>query len=116
MQPARRRHRRLPLPLAAVVTPLQSGATPTRCHSVDVSASGVLLACVGVTGRVKVSLQLPDGRGRLEVFGTVVRHDPGRTAVQFTDVDRRTEAALQGLASPTALVPSGARSASASAG
>lgn len=92
-----RRHRRVSLPLAAIVTPLDGTTPAMRTHSVDVSESGVMLACVGLSGAVKVALTVPGSRDRLVLTGTVVRTEPGRTAVTFTALASRELQALRKL-------------------
>lgn len=91
----RRSATRRPVPLAASIRPAAGGPlTPT--HSVDLSVDGVLLSCVGFSGRVVVGLSVP-GTGRLRLDGVVTRQEPGRTAVQFRDLspsDRRHLASI----------------------
>lgn len=86
------------MPLAAIVTPLDGSAPAMRTHSVDVSESGVMLACVGLTGALKIALTIPGNRDRLVLTGTVVRTEPGRTAVAFTALAPREVQALRKLA------------------
>lgn len=86
-----------------MVTPTDGSSPAVRTHSVDVSESGVMLACVGLSGTVRVSLSLPGGNGRLVAHGTVVRTEPGRTAVTFTNLSARDAQALRKLSAGHAL-------------
>jgi hypothetical protein len=96
----RRRHPRFRIALQASVRVLgEPDRPPVLTHSIDMSTGGLLLACVGVRGRVTVTLQLPDRTGRLEVTADVVRAEPGRTAVEFTALDSRQRAIITRLAS-----------------
>lgn len=81
-----------------MVTPTDGSAPATRTHSVDVSESGVMLACVGLTGNVRIALTIPGNRDRLILTGTVVRSEPGRTAVTFTALSPRELQTLRRLA------------------
>ena len=90
------------VPLAATIAPADGSAPPTRTHTVDISESGVMLACVGLTGTVKVVLTLPGG-SRLVVHGTVVRTEPGRTAVSFAGLGGRELQALRKVAAAQAI-------------
>jgi hypothetical protein len=100
----RRRARRMALPLAATVTSSDASQPPVRTHSVDLSQDGVLLACIGLEGQVRVSLQLPGGAGRIDAVGEVARSEPGRTAVRFTHIASGERQLLkQLLAAPAAV-------------
>jgi hypothetical protein len=85
------------------VTPTDGSSPAVRTHTVDVSESGVMLACVGLTGTVRVSISMPGGTGRLVALGTVVRQEPGRTAVNFVGLPARDAQALRRLSAGHAL-------------
>lgn len=56
-----------------------------------------MLACVGLKGTVRVQLTLPGSRDRLSLTGTIVRTEPGRTAVAFVALSSRETQALRRL-------------------
>jgi hypothetical protein len=95
----KRRHVRLSVSLDAVATPLaadgvDAGAT-VEAATLDVSAGGVLLACGGLSGRVRVALELPGSAGVVEAIGTVVRSDATRTAIAFLALPAEDQAMLE---------------------
>jgi c-di-GMP-binding flagellar brake protein YcgR len=95
----RRRARRVRIALQAKVRLLdQPDRPPLLTHSVDLSTGGMLLACVGISGRVQISVQLPDRGGRLDVTANVVRTEPGRTGVEFYALDARQRQTIARLA------------------
>lgn len=93
----RRRYERRRIPVPTDVTPVARDAETLRTHSVDLSLDGVLLACVGLEGHVRLALQGPGGGAKVHLTGKVVRTEPGRTAVQFSGVGDQERTALKRL-------------------
>ncbi len=86
------------LPLAACNAASNlSGAAPVIPTGMPVT--GEVLG----TGSVRVALTLPGGAGKLVAVGTVVRQEPGRTAVTFTNLSSRDQQSLRKLAAGHAL-------------
>jgi PilZ domain len=93
-----RRFVRLAVGLPIDVTPLtDSGADagPTEImQTVDISAGGVLLNRVGLSGAVRIELSLPGGHGTVNASGRVVRNVAGGSGVHFDDIDAESKQML----------------------
>jgi hypothetical protein len=94
----KRRHVRLSVALDAVATPVgddgDDAGSSVASTTLDVSAGGVLLACGGLSGRVRVVLELPGSAGTIEAVGTVVRSSQTRTAIAFLALPAEDQAML----------------------
>lgn len=95
----KRRHVRLAVRLSAAATPLAddgSDAGPTvHAETLDVSAGGVRLACGGLSGRVRVAVELPGTAGTVEGVGVVARSGTAHTAVSFVLLAADHQAVLE---------------------
>ena len=85
-QSDKRQHVRLAVRLPALATPLDAaGRTtpgpPLTCRTVDVSAGGTLLDCGGLSGAVRVAIELPGTAGTVQAQGQVARGTSAVTAV-----------------------------------
>jgi hypothetical protein len=98
-QSDKRQHVRLAVRLPALATPLDgeghdAGATVT-CQTVDVSAGGTLLGCGGLSGAVRVAIELPGTAGTVQAVGEIARGTPTVTAVCFTQVQPADQVLLE---------------------
>jgi hypothetical protein len=89
-----RKFGRLAVKLAVAVTPLtddgREAGPAEEMHTVDISAGGVLLDRQGMSGVVRVTLELPGGFGELTASGRVVRNVPAGSGVSFEGLDEAT--------------------------
>jgi PilZ domain len=96
-----RRFARLAVNLPVAVTPLTDDgreAGPTEeMRTVDISAGGVMLDRQGMSGMVRVALELPGGFGELTASGRVVRNVPAGSGVSFEGLDEATVERLDGF-------------------
>jgi hypothetical protein len=93
-----RRFVRLAVGLPIEVTPLtdagdQAGPAETM-QTVDISAGGVLLDRLNLSGTVRVSLDLPGGHGTVSATGRVVRNVADGSGVNFDDIDGESQKML----------------------
>jgi hypothetical protein len=93
-----RRFVRLAVGLPIEVTPLtddgaDAGPAVTM-QTVDISAGGVLLDRLGLSGGVRVSLELPGGHGMVQATGRVVRNVADGSGVNFDDIDDESQKML----------------------
>jgi hypothetical protein len=93
-----RRFVRLAVGLPIEVTPLtesgaEAGATETM-QTVDISAGGVLLDRLGLSGSVRVELDLPGGHGTVRATGHVVRNVADGSGVHFDEIDADSQKML----------------------
>jgi hypothetical protein len=96
-----RRFVRLAVSLPIAVTPLtddgsEGGAVETM-QTVDISAGGVLLDRRGMSGAVRVELDLPGGHGTVTATGRVVRNVADGSGVNFDAIDADTQKTLDGF-------------------
>jgi len=96
-----RRFVRLAVSLPIAVTPLtddgsEAGAVETM-QTVDISAGGVLLDRRGMSGAVRVELDLPGGHGTVTATGRVVRNVADGSGVNFDAIDADTQKTLDGF-------------------
>ena len=98
-QSDKRRHVRLAVRLDAVATPLDAAGadagSTVQCQTVDVSAGGTLLGCGGLTGAVRVAIELPGTAGVVEARGTVARSTATESGVRFTQVQPQDQELLE---------------------
>jgi PilZ domain len=96
-----RKFARLTVALPVAVTPLTDDgreAGPAEgMRTVDISAGGVLVDRQGMSGVVRVSLELPGGFGELTASGRVVRNVPAGSGVSFEGLDVATVERLDGF-------------------
>jgi PilZ domain len=96
-----RRFARLAVSLPVAVTPLTDDGRdvgPTEeMRTVDISAGGVMLDRQGMSGMVRVTLELPGGFGELTASGRVVRNVPAGSGVSFEGLDEVTVERLDGF-------------------
>jgi c-di-GMP-binding flagellar brake protein YcgR len=96
-----RRFVRLNCTLPILVTPLtddggEAGPQETM-QTVDISAGGVLLDRKGLSGAVRVDLDLPGGHGSITANGRIVRNVSDGSGVSFDDIDAETQQTLDGF-------------------
>ena len=96
-----RRFVRLAVSLPIAVTPLtddgdEAGEVETM-QTVDISAGGVLLDRRGMSGAVRVELDLPGGHGNVTASGGVVRNVADGSGVNFDSIDAETQKTLDGF-------------------
>jgi hypothetical protein len=96
-----RRFVRLAVSLPIAVTPLtddgdEAGEVETM-QTVDISAGGVLLDRRGMSGAVRVELDLPGGHGNVTASGRVVRNVADGSGVNFDSIDAETQKTLDGF-------------------
>jgi hypothetical protein len=89
-----RKFSRLSVGLPVSVTPLtedgsDAGPAEEMC-TVDISAGGVLLDRQGMSGGVRVVLDLPGGFGTVTASGRVVRNIPAGSGVSFEGLEADT--------------------------
>jgi hypothetical protein len=93
-----RRFVRLAVGLPIEVTPLTDAgdeAGPAEVmQTVDISAGGVLLDRLNLSGAVRVSLDLPGGHGTVSATGRVVRNVADGSGVNFDDIDGESQKML----------------------
>jgi hypothetical protein len=96
-----RKFARLAVALPVAVTPLTDDGRETgpaeEMRTVDISAGGVLLDRQGMSGAVRVSVELPGGFGELTASGRVVRNVPAGSGVSFEGLDEATVERLDGF-------------------
>jgi hypothetical protein len=96
-----RRFVRLAVSLPISVTPLsEDGAEAGEVeamNTVDISAGGVLLDRKGMSGAVRVELDLPGGHGTVVASGRVVRNVADGSGVNFDAIDADTQKTLDGF-------------------
>jgi PilZ domain len=93
-----RRFVRLAVALPIDVTPLtddgaDAGPVETM-QTVDISAGGVLLDRLGLSGGVRVELELPGGHGTVQATGRVVRNVADGSGVNFDHIDDESQRML----------------------
>jgi hypothetical protein len=66
-------------------------------NTVDISAGGVLLDRKGMSGAVRVELDLPGGHGTVVASGRVVRNVADGSGVSFDSIDADTQKTLDGF-------------------
>jgi hypothetical protein len=93
-----RRFVRLAVGLPIEVTPLtddgaDAGPAETM-QTVDISAGGVLLDRLGLSGGVRVALELPGGHGTVQATGRVVRNVADGSGVNFDAIDDESQKML----------------------
>jgi PilZ domain len=87
------------LPIAVVALAddgSQAGEVETM-NTVDISAGGVLLDRKGMSGAVRVELDLPGGHGTVVATGRVVRNVADGSGVNFDSIDAETQKTLDGF-------------------
>jgi PilZ domain len=93
-----RRFVRLAVSLPVTVTPLtddgREAGPAEEMRTVDLSAGGVLLDRQGMSGAVRVALELPGGHGAIAAAGRVVRNVADGSGVSFEGLDPDTLALL----------------------
>jgi hypothetical protein len=93
-----RRFPRLTVRLPVAVTPLdgdgREAGPAEEMHTVDISAGGVLLDRQGMSGAVRVALELPAGYGAVTAAGRVVRNVAAGSGVSFEGLDGETAALI----------------------
>ena len=96
-----RKFARLTVTLPVAVTPLtddgREAGPAEEMRTVDISAGGVLVDRQGMSGVVRVSLELPGGFGELTASGRVVRNVPAGSGVSFEGLDVATVERLDGF-------------------
>jgi hypothetical protein len=96
-----RRFVRLAVRLPVSVTPLsddgRTAGEAEEMHTVDISAGGVMLDRVGLSGMLRVELELPGGHGCVTASGRVVRGLPTGTGVSFEGLDTETQTLVDGF-------------------
>jgi hypothetical protein len=93
-----RRFVRLAVGLPIEVTPLtEAGAEagpPETMQTVDISAGGLLLDRLNLSGPVRVALDLPGGHGTVHATGRVVRNVADGSGVHFDAIDDKSQKML----------------------
>jgi hypothetical protein len=96
-----RRFVRLAVSLPIAVTPLSDDGAEAgpqeQMQTVDISAGGVLLDRRGLSGAVRISLDLPGGHGTVTASGRVVRNVTDGSGVSFDSIDTETQQTLDGF-------------------
>ncbi len=96
-----RRFVRLAVSLPIAVTPLRDDGAEAgpqeQMQTVDISAGGVLLDRRGLSGAVRVELDLPGGHGTVTASGRVVRNVSDGSGVSFDAIDSDTQQTLDGF-------------------
>jgi hypothetical protein len=96
-----RRFVRLNCTLPILVTPLSDEGVETgpqeTMQTVDISAGGVLLDRKGMSGAVRVELDLPGGHGSVIASGRIVRNVSDGSGMSFDSIDSEAEATLDGF-------------------
>jgi hypothetical protein len=96
-----RRFVRLAVSLPIAVTPLTDDGSEAgeveAMNTVDISAGGVLLDRKGMSGAVRVELDLPGGHGTVVASGRVVRNVADGSGVSFDSIDADTQKTLDGF-------------------
>jgi hypothetical protein len=66
-------------------------------RTVDISAGGLMVDRQGMSGAVRVALDLPGGHGRVEAGSSIVRNEPAGSVVRLEDLDAGTQQRLDGF-------------------
>ncbi len=93
-----RRHERLAIPLPATVAPHVTAGpapAPTATEVVDISAGGVLLAQDGLSGVVRVTIDIPGVPEPVSAVANVIRTGVPGTALMFRSIDPQDRALIQ---------------------
>jgi hypothetical protein len=93
-----RRFVRLAVSLPVMVTALREDGSEAgaaeEMRTVDISAGGLMLNRQGMSGAVRVALDLPGGHGSITADGRVVRNVPAGSGVSFEHLDVETQQRL----------------------
>lgn len=96
-----RRFVRLAVRLPVQVTQLhddgRTAGEPEEMNTVDISAGGLMLDRVGLSGLVRVELELPGGHGAVSATGRIVHTLQAGTGVSFEGLDTETQTLLDGF-------------------
>jgi PilZ domain len=77
----------LPIEVTALTDMGADASAPEMMQTVDISAGGVLLDRLGLSGAVRVALELPGGHGTVQATGHVVRNVADGSGVHFDEID-----------------------------
>jgi PilZ domain len=77
----------LPIEVTALTDMGADASAPEMMQTVDISAGGVLLDRLGLSGAVRVALELPGGHGTVKATGHVVRNVADGSGVHFDEID-----------------------------
>jgi PilZ domain len=84
----------LPIEVTALTDTGAEAGAPEIMQTVDISAGGVLLDRMGLSGPVRVALQLPGGHGTVHATGHVVRNVADGSGVHFDEIDADSQKML----------------------
>jgi hypothetical protein len=84
----------LPIEVTALTENGADAGPPETMQTVDISAGGVLLDRLGLSGAVRVALALPGGHGTVRASGRVVRNVADGSGVHFDEIDAESQKML----------------------
>jgi PilZ domain len=84
----------LPIEVTALTETGSDAGPPETMQTVDISAGGVLLDRLGLSGAVRVALALPGGHGTVHATGRVVRNVADGSGVHFDEIDADSQKML----------------------
>jgi len=87
----------LPIAVVALTDDGAEAGEAETMNTVDISAGGVLLDRKGMSGAVRVELDLPGGHGTVVASGRVVRNVADGSGVNFDSIDAETQKTLDGF-------------------
>jgi hypothetical protein len=87
----------LPIAVVALTDDGSEAGEVETMNTVDISAGGVLLDRKGMSGAVRVELDLPGGHGTVVASGRVVRNVADGSGVNFDSIDAETQKTLDGF-------------------
>jgi hypothetical protein len=87
----------LPIAVVALADDGSEAGDVETMNTVDISAGGVLLDRKGMSGAVRVELDLPGGHGTVVASGRVVRNVADGSGVSFDSIDAETQRTLDGF-------------------
>jgi hypothetical protein len=87
----------LPIAVVALADDGSEAGDVETMNTVDISAGGILLDRKGMSGAVRVELDLPGGHGTVVASGRVVRNVADGSGVSFDSIDAETQRTLDGF-------------------
>jgi hypothetical protein len=93
-----RRHARLTIRLPVLVTTMHADGTDAgdvfEAETIDLSAGGTLVALGGLSGRVRVGIELAASMGTVTSEARVIRSTADKTALAFDGLEPQAEALI----------------------
>jgi PilZ domain-containing protein len=84
----------LPIRVTALTNDGAEAGPPETMQTVDISAGGLLLDRMGLSGAVRIALDLPGGHGTVHATGRVVRNVADGSGVHFDEIDAESQKML----------------------